>query len=275
LVSKLARQHVTVSLSGDGGDELFGGYETYRLMERWQYLWKLPQFIRSSLGRLVAAFPNERLRLAAEGLMLPDPFVFASYYNGFWRPKEIRSLLPILGGNPSTLDIYSGKIYLKDLAYPESVLEGLMLIDLHRYLPNDILTKVDRASMAVSLETRVPLLDHRVVELALKMPLNLKRRKGVSKYALRQILYRYVPRELVDRPKHGFSVPLDDWLKTDLRELLVRYLDSDLLRRQGLFAVDVVRHHVKRFMAGQSGHSRVWALVMFQMWAERYMGLKV
>jgi asparagine synthase (glutamine-hydrolysing) len=207
--------------------------------------------------------------------MLPDPFAFASYYNGFWRPQEIVSLVPELDGNIQRLDIYSGMTYLKTLASSTSVLDGLMLIDLQRYLPNDILTKVDRASMAVSLEARVPLLDHRVVELALKMPLNLKRRKGESKYALRQILYRYVPRELIDRPKHGFGVPLDDWLKTNLHELLERYLDFTLLHKQGLFDANVVRHHVKRFMAGQSGHSRVWTLIMFQMWAERYLGLKV
>lgn len=276
LVSKLARQHVTVTLSGDGGDELFCGYETYQQMERWQYLWMLPQFIRNALGQLVTVFSNERLRLAAEGLMLPDPFAFASYYNGFWRPQEIKSLVPALDGNLQGLDLYSGVAHLKNSVYHgRSVLDGLMLIDLHRYLPNDILTKVDRASMAVSLETRVPLLDHRVVELAMKMPLNLKMRNGKSKYALRQVLYRYVPPDLVDRPKHGFGIPLDDWLKTDLRELLDKYLDSATLRKQGLFTVNVVRHQVQRFMAGRSRHSRVWALVMFQMWAERYLGLKV
>jgi asparagine synthase (glutamine-hydrolysing) len=275
LVSKLARQHVTVALSGDGGDELFCGYETYRLMERWQHFWKLPQLVRDVIAQAASFFHNEKLRLAAQGLALPDPFTFASYYNGYWRPQEIKSLLPILKGNLRELNSYSGVIYLKGLSRYISLLEGLMLIDLQRYLPNDILTKLDRASMAVSLEARVPLLDHRVVELALKMPFTLKRRNGKSKYALRQVLYRYVPRELVDRPKQGFGVPLDEWLRTDLHELLERYLDPSLLRRQGLFEPEVVSRQLKRFKAQQAGHSRVWSLLMFQMWAERYLGLKV
>jgi asparagine synthase (glutamine-hydrolysing) len=275
LVSRLARQHVTVALSGDGGDEMFGGYETYRLMERWQYLWKLPQSIRNGIQRVVGLFPDERLRLAGRGLALPDPVTFASYFNAIWRPQEIALLLPGIGKNLKDATNDPVARYLGQNSHRFDLLEKLMLIDLQRYLPNDILTKVDRASMAFSLEARVPLLDHRVVELALRMPISLKRRNGESKFALRQILYRYMPRELVDRPKQGFSVPLDYWLKTDLRGLVKRNLDPVLLQKQGLFNIDVVRHHVDRFMAGQSSHSRVWSLLVFQMWAERYLGLKV
>jgi asparagine synthase (glutamine-hydrolysing) len=273
LVSRLARQHVTVALSGDGGDELFCGYETYRLLENWQYLWKLPQWFRIRIGRLAGLISNEKVRLAGLGLALPDPIAFASYFNGFWRPHEIEALLPGRQRDSHSLRNYSGSANLTCQMDEANLLEKLMAIDLQRYLPNDILTKVDRASMAVSLEARVPLLDHRVVEFALKMPFSLKRRNGQSKFALRQILYRYVPRELVDRRKQGFGIPLDRWLKSELHPLVERNLDPVLLRKQGLFNVDVVDRHLERFMAGQSGHSRIWSLLMFQLWAGRYLGL--
>jgi asparagine synthase (glutamine-hydrolysing) len=202
------------------------------------------------------------------GLTKPAPLAFADYYASIWRPHEIDALVPDLYELPETTDLPEGAVRVKPDA---NLLDQLMLTDLQRYLPHDILTKVDRASMAVSLEVRVPLLDHRIVQFALKLPLRMKWRNGMSKYLLRQILYRHVPRELIDRPKHGFGVPLDKWLRGDLHQLINQYLNPSRLKQEGLFDPNVVQYHVDRFMAGRCGHARVWSLLMFQMWSERYV----
>jgi asparagine synthase (glutamine-hydrolysing) len=264
LLSKLTREHVTVALSGDGGDELFCGYDKYALMAKWQYAWRVPHVLRNFLARCGSNSGNDRVRLATTGLSLRSPLAFSDYYASIWKPQEISTLV---------LKAYHDGLSADNdaaIAPGMKLLEQMMLTDLQRYLPNDILTKVDRASMAVSLEARVPLLDHRLVQFAMKLPLSLKWRNGTSKYLVRQVLHRYVPRQLMDRPKHGFSVPLDDWLRRDLHGLIAQYLDADRLKRQGVFDPVVVRHHVNRFETGHSIHGRVWSLLAFQMWAERY-----
>lgn len=262
LVSQLTRQHVTVALSGDGGDELFCGYENYRRMERWQRAWALPQWLRESAHRVGLLVPHERARLAFHGLALPTIVEFADYYASVWRPHEIDRLVPGLRG--LTNDVSSS------LPADAPVLDRLMLVDIQRYLPHDILTKVDRASMSVGLEARVPLLDHRVVQFALRLPLSMKLRAGTSKHLLRRVLDRYIPRHLVDRPKQGFGVPLDNWLRGDLRGLIDEYLGPKQLDAGGLFEPTVVRAQLDRFLAGRCGHSRVWSLLMFQMWAKHH-----
>jgi len=258
LVSHLTRQHVTVALSGDGGDELFCGYENYRRMERWQRAWTMPQWLRSTARWMSRVVPSERARLALHGLAAPTVVDFADYYAGVWRPQEIDLLAPSLRG------LSIGRA--RDLPDGAPVLDALMLTDLQRYLPHDILTKVDRASMAAGLEARVPLLDHRVVEFAIGLPLSMKRRGNISKYLLRRVLDRYVPRNLVERPKQGFGVPLDSWLRGNLRSLLEEHLDPKQVESGGLFEPAVVRAQLDRFLAGRCGHSRVWSLLMFQMW---------
>jgi len=272
LVSKLTRQHVTVALSGDGGDELFCGYEHYRVAERLQNLWRLPQPVRSLAGFGGQFAPVERWRLAMQGLELPTLPAFIDYFNGKWRPRELLKLAPNLQSVPGALNSDETGYGFYN-APKDGQLSGLMLQDIQRYLPADILTKVDRASMAVSLEARVPLLDHRFVQLALKMPLNLKMRQGQSKYLLKQLLYRYVPKALVDRPKMGFGLPLNEWLRTDLRDLVADYLSPKRLKAGGLFEPTVVEHQLTRFNRGESGHGRIWTLLMFQMWSERYLGI--
>ena len=151
--------------------------------------------------------------------------------------------------------------------------EQMMAFDLDTYLPDDILVKVDRASMAVSLEARVPLLDHRLVEFAWRLPMKFKRRDGVSKWLLRQVLYGLVPRELVDRPKQGFGVPIEHWLKGELRDWACDLLAGDRIRREGFFDAAVVARHLDDHLSGRrSWASQLWALLMFQAWLDGARG---
>lgn len=266
LLSKITRQHVTVALSGDGGDELFCGYDGYRRMASWQRLWRIPSAARKSSAAVLNALPvSPYIRLAGRGLAAETPTRFYyGYYTSVWRPHEIRRLLP--WSNSTSADC----VPPLDLPAASPLLDRLMLHDMANYLPNDILTKVDRASMAVSLEARVPILDHRVVEYAVGLPLGMKFTAKTSKRILREVLHRYVPRDLVERPKHGFGVPLDQWLRSDLKWLLDEYLNHSRLRRQGIFDPAQVRAAVERFLASGSSHSRVWTLLVFQMWLDRY-----
>jgi asparagine synthase (glutamine-hydrolysing) len=156
--------------------------------------------------------------------------------------------------------------------YPGSFAEQLCLWDLHHYLPGDILTKVDRATMAVSIEGREPLLDHRLVEFAFRLPLHLRRGSLGPKHLLRKVLYKYVPRELIDRPKQGFGIPLKQWLAGEMRPLLNRYLEPSRIASQGILDPLLVRRILARFKAGDElMANRVWLLLAFQMWHERWM----
>jgi asparagine synthase (glutamine-hydrolysing) len=268
LVSKLTREHVTVALSGDGGDELFCGYQKYQQLAKWQMAWRVPAPLRKSVRQLARVMPNDRFRLAATGLALPDARGFAQYYTYMWRPHEVDRLVSYDGGRGWDSSL-SFNYPAQQLSHAD-LLDQLMLDDLQHYLPNDILTKVDRASMAVSLEARVPLLDHRVVEFAMRLPLEFKWRGGKSKYILRKVLSRYLSEDLFTRPKHGFGIPLDHWLRNELRSLIVQYLDPARLTQTGLFDARVVQSQVERFLRGDCGHARVWSLLMFQMWQERF-----
>ena len=232
LVSALTRQHVTVALSGDGGDELFAGYNRYRLATRlWRSLRLLPRPLRAALARAITAVPAgrwsqllsvvpERARPRQAGDKLHKLAA------GAFRRRRKRALPPAgdaMGAGRGDARRRGGRkaccgMRASSGDFPNA-LERMQFLDLVTYLPDDILTKVDRASMAVALEARVPLLDHRVVEFAWRLPRTAKIRGGVSKWLLRQVLYRHVPRALVERPKMGFAVPLADWLRGPLRRL--------------------------------------------------------
>jgi asparagine synthase (glutamine-hydrolysing) len=275
LVSELARKHVTVSLSGDAGDELFCGYTRYDITERW---WKrisaLPAPMRQSLKVVMSGVGSpylQRLLPRALGekfekgldMLAGDSLeaVYRSIVSNMVDPCDW--LIGVAAEPPTAL---AGSIPNLEGLGP---VERIMALDAVSYLPDDILVKVDRASMGVSLESRVPFLDHRIVEFAWQLPLDYKRRDGVSKWPLRQLLYRYVPRELVDRPKRGFAVPLHDWLRGPLRDWAEALLEANRLQREGFFNANKVRTAWAEHLSGRRNWTpRLWSVLMFQAWLE-------
>lgn len=290
LVSALARQHVTVSLSGDGGDELFGGYGRYTEIERlWSLIGRLPLGVKSALSRGLSAIPADswnrfassrlgrfgklrvvnptadRIGKLCDILSAPDMNGFYDAILSQWRdPEEAIGAIPRNGSQPGA-----------GIGKGMDPLSELMLRDLVGYLPDDILVKVDRASMGVSLETRVPFLDHRVVELAWRIPLAMKVRGGQGKWILRYLLDRYVPRRLIERPKMGFGVPLAAWLRGPLREWADDLLDPARLSAEGFFSPAVVEAKWREHTSGQRNWQNVlWDLLMFQAWLADQSGAR-
>lgn len=281
LVSKLAHRHVTVALSGDGGDELFCGYSRYIFVHSlWRVLKKLPKPAAKGMARVIQSISPATIDRLLGSLPLPNKFT-NSPGNKFHRladhlavqdPVEIYLRTLSMWPDPSSLvpgshehDVVPQAI-AKFSDMPTSVEMG-MLTDLTNYLPDDILAKVDRASMAVGLEVRVPILDHRVVEFAWRLPVNLKLRRGQTKWALRQLLYRYVPAELIERPKMGFSMPVDVWLRGPLREWAEDMLSADSLGRHGFFSVEPIRAKWKEHVSGsRNWQYMLWPVLMFQAW---------
>jgi asparagine synthase (glutamine-hydrolysing) len=285
LVSQLARGDVTVSLSGDGGDELFGGYNRHVWGKRvWNGLRWVPAPLRDAVGRYVAATSPaawDRGYAAVESL-LPGRLrqqMFGYKIHKMAGLVSSRSPADLYGRVAShwldTSAVVVGAPGEQDpmaLGTGESswgFTEQMMYRDLVSYLPDDILTKLDRASMAVSLEARVPLLDHRVVEFAWRIPLGMKIRNGQSKWLLRQVLYRYVPRALIERPKAGFGIPLDVWLRGPLRDWAENLLDETRLREEGYFHPGPIREKWTQHLAGRSSWQyHLWDILMFQSWLE-------
>jgi asparagine synthase (glutamine-hydrolysing) len=283
LVSAMTRKHVTVALSGDGGDELFAGYNRYRLASRsWRGLSLLPRALRQSAAAMIASVPAERwsrmldvlparLRGGAVGdkihkmasvLGLPDGDAVYRSLITHWEPGEIM---------PGATEP-QGVIWDASLRHQlPGLLERSQFLDLVTYLPDDILTKVDRASMAVALEARVPLLDHRVVEFAWRLPRSAKLRGGTGKRLLRQVLDRHVPRALVERPKMGFGVPLAQWLRGPLRDWAETLLAEQRLRDGGLLDARRVRQVWQAHLSGRGNWQHLlWDVLMLESWRERW-----
>ncbi len=283
LVSQATRKHVTVALSGDGGDELFGGYNRYFVATNlWRKFGWIPIPLRkavggglglvpasswNSIGRLCGvAQGSEKARKIIEVLNAPNlEMAYRSLVSHWKQPSEI-----VIGSNePRTL--------IADCStWPgfDDVEHTMMYLDALSYLPDDVLVKVDRAAMGVSLETRVPLLDHRVVEFAWRLPLAMKIRQGEGKWILRQVLYKYVPKNLIDRPKVGFAVPIGDWLRGPLREWAEILLNESRLRQEGFFNPEPILQKWREHLSGRgSWQYHLWDVLMFQAWLEQERGM--
>jgi asparagine synthase (glutamine-hydrolysing) len=279
LVASLARQHVTVALSGDGGDELFAGYSRYQLTQTlWNRLSRLPAPLRREAARAITKIdPTRWDRLL--GTLLPERLheqVFGE------RLHLLAGKLAATSGqalyrqmvshwkDPASVVIGGKEPELPATPNCPDLLSHMMLADGLNYLPTDILTKVDRAAMAVSLETRVPLLDHRVVEFAWRLPNELKTRDGQTKWPLRQVLHRHVPRALIERPKMGFGVPIDSWLRGPLRDWAEALLSETRLRNEGIFDPAPIRRKWHEHLSGRrQWHYYLWDVLMFQAWWEQ------
>jgi asparagine synthase (glutamine-hydrolysing) len=281
LVSRLTRQSVTVALSGDGGDEGFAGYNRYDALPHWQKLSSIPMGMRNLAARAVRALaPRHWDRLFGSfGVRTPqagDKLHKAAHIATAGTVEELYRRLVSQWQVPD--EVVRGAPDLPhpaddpDLAraIPDPV-QRLQYLDFATYLPDDILAKVDRASMAVGLEARVPLLDHRVVEFALRLPDALKRRDGRGKYLLRQVLYRHVPPNLVDRPKTGFAIPIGAWLRGPLRDWAEELLDPRQLRADGLLDAATVRAAWAEHLSGSRNlQYQLWGVLMFQGWRQRW-----
>ena len=275
LVSKMAREHVKVALSADGGDELFCGYSHYGVvLDREKSLARIPAPVRAAiakipLGPLHAVNSHsmrrnvvervEKLHVLFPNLDRPTMYDLAM---SFWTPWDIEALL---GRKPAP----------RERVEAGGFAEQMVRCDLRHYLPDDILVKVDRTTMAAGLEGRDPLLDHRLVEFALRLPLSMRRGALGTKHLLRKVLYRHVPRELIERPKQGFAIPLSRWLRGELAPLIDDYLAPSRIRDGGVLDPDLVTRAVRNFRDGGPANDRldvqkVWLLIAFEMWRERW-----
>lgn len=262
LVSKMTRENVTVSLSGDGGDELFCGYGTYTSVNRiWNKMKTVPYTIRKLCSELIVHNPIVKDKVhQTKGMLLgaKNPVNLYELSN-----QEEPLSLEISKNNDACGYKHSEYKYgsIEDLQH------NLMLMDMVMYHPDDILVKVDRAAMAVSLETRVPMLDRDVVEFAWSLPVSYKKQGEVTKKVLRDVLYKYVPREMMERPKKGFSIPIMKWLKEpELRAWAEALLDRKLIEKQGLLNADVVEKIWKDFIERDIWRIQIWYILMFQEW---------
>lgn len=276
LVSQLARDHVTVSLSADGGDELFAGYQRHlKGLRQIGLLMKIPSGIKRSLLPILSVIPRQKdvmkydliSKLAAYLRYDKIPLLFLNQLSIF-SPFQIRSLLK------EPVEVLPLKDFVSNLDPAPSILSQILLTDLLTYLPEDILTKVDRATMSVSLEGREPLLDFRLVEFAFQLPDKFKiDDHGRQKIILKHIVHKYVPKDIMERPKMGFGIPIHRWLQKDLRWMLQEVFSEEKIKKQGFFNQKTVSQAVHSFLNDGKNldFQRIWLLLMFQMWLDKWM----
>ncbi len=268
LISQLTRSQVTVALSGDGGDELFGGYNRYLYAPKiWRAVKFIPMAVRVPLSGALTGSLKVVRRCGWDGLAADKAMKGANALQAsslaeiYWGLCRTRFQA---GGRPHPIAAEpAGKQSAQAVA-------DLLRLDMLTYLPDDILTKVDRASMAVSLEARVPLLDDKLIAFVASLPLKMKIRGKCTKWLLRQVLYKHVPADLVERPKAGFAIPLAAWLRGPLEEWAESLLSAEVLRKQDFLCPEAIRSEWSEFRAGkQANHHRLWAVLMFQAWHRR------
>lgn len=283
LVAAMTRQHVTVALSGDGGDECFAGYTRYFLAERIRKIQKLfPRFARRFLASGIRSIPPGNYDAIAR--MLPDSSRPTQFGHRLHKLADIlleeeddfyrRLISHWVEPEKIVTKGMEQKGVIWDTSIRESIpdfVDRMRYYDMMTYLPDDILTKVDRTSMAVSLEARVPLLDHRVVEFSWRLPMKFKIRNGEGKWLLRQVLYKYVPKTLMDRPKMGFGIPIDHWLRGPLRDWAEDLLDEGKIRQAGYLNPEPIRRKWNEHLAGKHNWQYLlWDVLMFQAWLDRW-----
>jgi asparagine synthase (glutamine-hydrolysing) len=269
LVSEMTRRHVTVCLSGDAGDELFGGYSRYSKALKWRK--RIPQAlepVKTLLSKLASVIAEVDHKRDDNWWQLSD-LLAARDSVEFYRPRVSHWKRPervVINGitSPTIFDDHSTEINSHD-----DLNAVMMLLDTMTYLPDDILVKLDRAAMSVSLEARVPFLDHRVVEFAWTLPMSMKIHGDQTKWILRQLLYKYIPRELVERPKKGFSIPIGSWLKGPLRDWAESLLSEARLLNEGYLDPKLIRRKWAEHLSGQHDwQHHLWDVLMFQTWLE-------
>ena len=281
LVSKAARKDVTVALSADGGDEIFGGYNRYDFMHRYgKTLNSIPKAVRKILVGAMGNISSEKIPVLKDKYnfhnryeklktVLNDPSekeIMLSLSQQF-NDEQMKSVMKSEFTSLPTM--FQSKEMLEDFKSP---LSYMMAIDFQTYMLDDILQKVDRATMTNSLEGREPMLDHRILEFAAQLPDKYKYQNGIKKRILREITHDYIPKELLDRPKMGFAIPIAKWLKNELRDHVEEYLNEDRIEKQGIFNWEFITKLKMDFYKGRKEYdSKLWYFLMFQMWYERWM----
>lgn len=275
LVSRFARKQVTVSLSADGGDEIFAGYTKYHHQAKInRYIKNSPDLLLSmakgvsnvSLKLVPALKKVHKVERVNELLSTYKTTGLTDIYNRHLNYKDISELLPKYDDSVGLLDD------IGEVNNENDYINKILAQDYRSYMVDDILTKVDRATMSIALEGREPLLDHRIIEFVSQLPSSLKYNNGTTKYLLKKIVHKYIPREIMDRPKAGFSIPMFEWLTTDLKDHLYYYINEKQFNKHGLLDVKKAMTIRKEFLEGRKGRETpIWLLLMFQMWWDRWM----
>jgi len=280
LVSKIAREKVTVALSADAGDEIFAGYNRYDFMMKYgKRIRSIPGFMRKTAAAMMNVFPagsipglNKKYLFHSRYEKLKTLFKDPSHQNMLMSMTRQMSEKDIAGLFKSPVSRLNTAFDSKELNKKDAILDYMLAIDYQTYLPDDILHKVDRATMSVSLEGREPFLDQRVIEWAAQLPLEYKYNKGNKKFIIKEIVHQYLPKSIMDRPKMGFGIPIAHWLMNELKPFVDQYLDEGFIAKQNIFENSEIQRIRRSFYHGRTERAeKIWYLLMFQMWYDKWM----